>query len=215
MKKLLCIILLALCKYSHAQIPVEFFSGDKRATVDVMFFKFLKNKNEENTKLLFFNRTRASVDYRMTTKNYLPLFGFTQAISYNHEKLKGFAPVMVGQVLSNGVFAKAGIQYAHIQKSFTVFSWLVSECSTQPDFDYFLLLRYTPVINKNWNLFVQGESISSLPTRSTETAVYTQRLRVGLQRHKYQFGIGSDFTQYSNKLIKPLTNFGGFLRHEF
>jgi len=99
-----------------AQIPVEIFAGNKKASFDLMFFKFFKNQAGQNSKFLFFSRERALVDYKQTSSSNLPQFGFTEAISYNHPALKGFAPVFVGQVLNRGIFAKTGVQYAHISK---------------------------------------------------------------------------------------------------
>lgn len=119
-----------------------------------MFFKFFKNKKGQNSKLLFFSRERAVIDYKQTITSNLPQFGFTEAISYNHPALKGFAPVVVGQMLNRGTFAKTGIQYAHISKTLTVFGWSVLELlDKKPDVDLFLMLRYTPKLNEKWALF--------------------------------------------------------------
>ena len=215
MRKSLVIILLVFCSTAKAQIPVEIFGGHEKTTVDIMFFKYFKNKQGENSRWLFFNRNRASIDYRMTKTTFLPQFGFTEAISYNHEKLKGFAPVLVGQVLSWGVYPKAGIQYAHISKNMTVFTWLVCETLEKPDLDYFLLLRYTPKLSEKINLFTQVESVNAFPTVSTDNYSFTQRLRLGLSIKSYQFGAGADFNQTGNSTFAKTYNVGCFIRHEF
>lgn len=198
-----------------AQIPVEVFAGHERTTIDVMFFKFFKNKNKENSRWLFFNRNRASVDYRITKTKFLPQFGFTEAISYNHEKLKGFAPVVVGQVLSWGVYPKAGIQFAYIKKDITLFTWIVCETLKNPDLDYFLLFRFTPKLTQKLNLFTQVESVNAFPTASNENFSFTQRVRLGIQLSTYQFGAGADFNQTGNTVFAKTYNVGGFIRHEF
>lgn len=200
---------------ASAQIPVEVFGGHKRTTVDIMFFRFFKNGQGENTRWLFFNRNRAAIDYRITGSTYLPQFGFTEAVSYNHEKLKGIAPVVVGQVLSPGVFAKAGIQYARIAKNLTVFTWLVCETRANPDLDYFLLVRYTPELTARISLFTQAESVNTIPTVRSGSFSFTQRLRAGLQIKSYQFGAGADFNQAGNTSFSRFYNVGIFLRHEF
>jgi hypothetical protein len=215
MKKLLIIILISICGSVKSQIPVEIFGGNEKTTVDIMFFKFFKNKQEENSRWLFFNRNRASVDYRLTTKTNLPQFGFTEAISYNHPKLRGFSPVLVGQVLSWGVYPKAGIQYAHISKNMTVFTWLVCEMLSNPDLDFFLLFRYTPKISGKLNLYTQFETGNTFPTNSIDNLSFTQRLRLGLSIKGYQFGAGSDFNQTGNSTFTKIYNVGGFIRHEF
>lgn len=198
-----------------AQIPMEIFSGHEKTTVDIMFFKYFKNNHAENTRWLFFNRNRASIDYRMTKTTFLPQFGFTEAISYNHEKLKGIAPTIVGQILSWGVYPKAGIQYVHISRYITLFTWLVCETLRKPYIDYFLLLRYSPKISEKMNLYTQVETGNTIPTKRTDHFSFTQRIRLGLSREGYQFGAGADFNQIGNSTFTKVYNIGGFIRHEF
>jgi hypothetical protein len=195
----------------QAQVPFEVFAGNERATVDLMFFRFIPKAEKEPSKWLFFNRNRASVDYRGGA--YLPQFGFTEALSYNHEKAKGFAPVVVGQVLSWGVFPKAGIQFAKVKPRLTIFSWLVTETLPHPDLDFFLLVRYTPRLTQSLDGFFQGESLSTLPSAQAEPMLFTQRIRLGIQYHAFQMGLGSDFTQTTHTV--PSHNWGGFIRHVF
>ncbi len=198
-----------------AQVPFEVFVGHEKASVDLMFFKFFKKKNGDNSPFLFFNRNRASIDYRMTDTSYLPQFGFTEAISYNPKKLKGFAPVAVGQVLSWGVFPKAGIQYAHTSKRFTAFTWLVSETMQNPKLDYYFLLRYKPRITKKLNLFNQLEFLAVLPTNQLQNRQFYQRARLGIEWTTWQAGVGIDLSQVGRTNYQNGTNYGAFVRHIF
>jgi hypothetical protein len=198
-----------------AQIPVEVFGGNKKATLDVMFFKFIKNKQKQNTAWLFFNRNRASVDYKITTTTNLPQFGFTEAISYNTKNLKGFAPVMVAQVSNVGVYPKAGIQYAKIGKAYTVFTWLVSETLKNPTIDYFLLARYSPKISKRLHLFTQVELFNGFATTVVKNNSFVQRVRLGLKINDWQFGVAADFSIIGNTSYTTAQNIGGFFRYEF
>lgn len=214
-KTVFCLLLLACCQKLPAQIPVEVFLGDKKASFDLMFFKFFKNKADQNSKFLFFSRERAVVNYQQTTTSNLPLFGFTEAVSYNHRALKGFAPVLVGQVLNGGTFAKTGIQYARISKTITLFGWSVVSLKTNPDVDFFLLLRFTPKLNGHWRLFSQLELINALPTEKTGYFSFNQRVRLGLKRKEWQFGLGADFSSIGRGRYANTQNTGGFIRHEF
>lgn len=180
-----------------------------------MFFKFFKKKGGVNSRWLFFNRNRASIDYRMTQSTFLPQFGFTEAISYNHEKMKGIAPVVVAQVLNSGVFPKAGMQYAFIGKNMTVFTWFVCETLKHPKLDYFLLYRFTPKLSEKVNLFTQLESVNAFPTFHADNLSLTQRLRLGIQLQSYQFGAGADLNQSGRETFVFTYNLGGFIRHEF
>jgi len=198
-----------------AQLPVEVFAGDKRSTLDVMFFRFFRQANGENSKVLFFNRNRASVDYDMTSSANLPSFGFTEAVSYNHPHLKGFAPVFIGQIFNSGVYPKAGVQFYRLTGDITVFSWLVSETLSQPSLDYYILLRYTPSVGEKLRLFTQLESLNVFPTETESAYAFTQRIRLGLQKEAWQFGLGSDLNQRGRDDFSTMSNSGVFLRYEF
>lgn len=209
------VLLSALLAFRYdlpAQIPVEIFGGEKKASFDLMFFKFFKNKEGENSKILFFSRERVVLDYNPANP---PQFGFTEALSYNHPALKGFGPVLVGQALNRGAFAKTGLQYARVTKTTTLFGWSVVELNRKPDIDLFLLIRYTPGLGKKWHLFSQIESINTLPTQKTTDFSFVQRLRIGLKNRDWQFGIGGDFAETGRKTHVASQNIGLFLRHEF
>jgi hypothetical protein len=216
----LCITPLLFWGGVMAQIPVEVFGGHEKTTFDVMFFEFIKNVKESEasakpTRFLFFNRNRASFDYRQTSTKYLPLFGFTEAISYNHPKLKGFAPVLVAQVNNKGIVPKVGMQYFHRKGDVTLFSWVVSETEKEPAFDFFMLTRYEPVITKQLHLFTQLELINAFPTKSSEPLNFYQRVRLGIKINAFQFGAGVDFNEFGKTTFTNTNNIGGFLRYEF
>jgi hypothetical protein len=210
-----CIALLGYLSTVQAQIPVEILAGDKKATFDLMFFKFFKNNTDQNTKWLFFSRERASIDYQQSASAFLPQFGFTEAVSYNHPALKGFAPVLVGQILNRGTAAKTGIQYAHVSKHFTFFSWAVTELNKETSQDLFVLLRFTPALNDKIKFYSQLESFNIFPSVETKVFSFTQRLRLGLKIREWQFGLGADFNQSGRKKYTHSENSGVFLRHEF
>lgn len=198
-----------------AQIPVEVFGGHKKTTFDIMLFKYFKDKSGNNSKFLFFNRNRASIDYQMTSTSFLPQFGFTEAISFNHPKLKGFAPVTVGQLVGTGVYTKVGFQFAYLKKDILIFTWLVSETKRDPTIDIFFLGRFTPKLTEKINFFSQLELINAAPTMIEKTYLFTQRIRLGLKMKAFQFGIGADFAQSGRVSFSKTENLGLFLRYEF
>ena len=200
---------------AFAQIPVEIFAGHKKTSFDLMFFKYFKNKEATNSKFLFFNRNRVSIDYKQTTTTYLPTFGFTEAVSYNQPKLKGFAPVVVAQVNNKGIFPKAGIQFFKRENDFTFFSWVVCETLKNPNLDLFILTRYEPKLTEKLNLFTQLELVNAFPTEGNANYNLFQRVRVGLKIKDWQFGAGADFNEFGNQTFTNTNNIGGFLRHEF
>jgi hypothetical protein len=197
-----------------AQIPVEIFTGNEKSTLDIMFFKFFKNQQNEPSQFLFFNRNRVSIDYEMTSSENLPQFGFTEAISYNHPELIGFAPVVVVQVFNSGVYPKAGVQFVHLNAKYTLFSWLVSETAKKPSFDYYVLFRFTPDISGKLKLFTQIESLNTFYSQ-TESYQFSQRFRLGLETGDFQFGLGTDLAEKGKDSFEFTSNSGVFLRYEF
>ena len=196
-------------------IPVEVFAGDKKTTLDIMFFKYFKNNEKQNSRFLFFNRNRASIDYKMTETTNLPQFGFTEAISYNTPKLKGFAPVAVVSILNKGVYPKVGIQYVKQKTTFTFFGWMVAETLKDANIDLFILSRFTPKLTDKINLYTQLELLNNFPTTNKNNFNFVQRIRLGLKLKEFQFGAGFDFAENGRKNYTNTTNIGGFLRYEF
>lgn len=200
---------------AFTQIPVEVLVGDKKATMDIMFFKFIKNKEGKNSNFLFFNRNRANIDYKMTKTTDLPQFGFTEALSYNHAKLKGFAPVVVVSISNRGFYPKTGLQFAKMKKDYTIFSWVMVETLEMPNIDFFFLGRYTPKLTDKLNLFSQIELFNAFPSVSQNNFSFVQRFRLGLKIKEFQFGVGLDLSQLGRNNFTTTENFGGFLRYEF
>lgn len=211
----LCFLVMIGLQAAVGQIPVEYFGGHERSTVDIMFFKYFKNKHHENSRWLFFNRNRVSVDYEMTETSNLPVFGFTEAISYNHPQLKGIAPVLVAQIFSSGFYPKAGVQYALQRKVMTIFTWIVHELAANSYTDIFLLSRFTPQLTENYKLFTQFEFVNTLPDNNEYNVTFNQRMRLGLQRGSWQCGGGIDLTQTGRDIYFTFSNIGIFIRHEF
>lgn len=213
------LFLLLLLFRGQAQLPFEVFGGHQKTTLDLMFFKYFgalrHNPGQEKERWLFFNRNRASVDYRMTHNTFLPQFGFTEAFSYNHQAWRGLAPVALIQVLNTGLYPKAGLQYARIKNHLTLFTWLVTELVHLPKLDYFILLRWMPKLNGQLNWFTQLESINTIATERNALSVFTQRLRIGVSLKGYQVGAGGDLTQSKTEQVAYTRNLGAFIRHEF
>lgn len=207
------VLIAGISKAQH--VPIEVFGGDKRTTVDVLLAKYVRNKKEVASKFFFFNRNRATVDYKMTTTTNLPQFAFTEAISYDFKGLHGFAPVAVVQLFNRGVYPRAGIRYLKIKSNFTFFGWTVIDLLKKPTVDVFVLTRYTPKLNSKWNLYTQAELINDFPTQHTANMNFTQRLRLGLKTGLVSFGAAADLNETGRGNYTTITNTGAFLRYEF
>ena len=79
--------------------------------------------------------------------------------------------------------------------------------------DWFVLLRWTPIIKNNWNWFTQLELLSSMDIESNKNLV--QRVRLGLGKKSWQFGLASDQTQTGNTNLIATGNNGFFYERNF
>ncbi|MCA2978671.1 MAG: hypothetical protein INH41_07300 [Myxococcaceae bacterium] len=197
---------------------VEVFVGHQRATLDVMFFKFFElpargGQEPSRSDVLFFFRARAGVGYQAA--DGAPQFGLTSALSWNPSLLKGFAPVLVGQVFNRGPVAKAGVQYARVSRQLTAFSWVVSELQRTPAVDVFALVRAVHPLSELLALFFQVEALASFPTHAEQPFSFTERARVGLQLHRVQLGPALDVSHVGRGEFVHTLNVGGFARVEF
>jgi hypothetical protein len=209
------LLLLAQPAPLHAQIPLEIFTAKDKVSFDVMMFKYFRNRADDNGRFLFFNRTRALVDYRQQTEGIGPSFGFTGAFSYNAPAWKGFAPVAVVQVLNAGGTVKGGVQYVNIKRRLTLFTWSIAEIAPGSGLDAYLLLRGTPRISENLDLFLQLELVNTLPFRTMDPFQLTQRGRVGIKKGRWQAGLGADVIEYGRGTLEVTVRPGVFGRYEF
>lgn len=187
---------------------LEFYAGDKRTGVDLMWFKYIKNTKQEPTSFLFFSRNRASVDYH----NSPTLFGSTNALSYNLKN--GLGCVAVASFQNVGFITKAGIQYYTNKKNLLFFGWLVADIKNKGAVDCFGMFRYQPKINENWHFFGQLE-LFPIYNPSTENWNNTERIRLGVRYQQLGFGWMLDANQTGKNNWTTTENTGAFVRYEF
>jgi hypothetical protein len=210
-------VLLLLCPlHLFAQkLPLELFVGHEKATVDLTYFRYVKTKEDRNSRWLFFNRDRISVAYEQTGGQYQPKFAMTFAMSYNPQNWKGVAPVAVVTATNQGVFPKLGMQYYTVRKDFVFFIWTIVEAMEDPDMEVFILTRYTPALGNRLKLYLQGESGNKFPLYDEAAWSLFQRARVGLVTGRVQWGLAADFEQTGYQVFNRSNNVGVFLRYEF
>jgi hypothetical protein len=201
------LLILSAALHCEAQLPVEAFVGHERTTADVLWFRYFTHASGENTRFLFFNRSRASVDYSNQTA-----FGLTNAVSYNFKS--GIGLVAVAQFLGTGFLPKAGFQYVVRKKKFTLFTWVVSETWSNPAVDWFVLTRFQPPLTEKINLFTQLELLNT--AYPEDYYQFIQRIRLGVGNTLgWQIGMGADFQQAGSETFTRFNNMGIFLRKEF
>lgn len=203
----LLVISLFLSITSHAQ-TVEVYAGNKRAGVDLMWFRNFQNKDAGQSPFLFFSRNRASVDYHQGPS----LFGSTNALSYNFKS--GLGIVGVGSFVNTGFVPKAGIQFSKKNKQFLFFGWLVADLKKRGGIDLFSLARYQWPIRDNWKGMGQLELFPVFNPQSSNWNL-TERFRLGLQYQRFTGGLMLDCSQTGSTNWVTSENIGTFIRYEF
>ncbi len=206
------IVLLIIATFLFRSVAIaqsiEYYVGDERNGIDLMWFKNFKNFEGEKSSFLFFSRNRASVDYH----NSPTAFGSTNAISYNFKN--GIGIVTVASFLNAGFTPKAGIQFYKQNENFMFFGWAVAELKSEGNIDVFGLFRYQPKINEQWKFFSQLE-LFPVYNPSSEMWNFTQRIRLGTKIQNLVFGFMSDLNQSGKDIFSFAKNHGGFLRYDF
>jgi hypothetical protein len=187
---------------------MEYYAGHKRTGVDLMWFKYFRDRKNQPTAFLFFSRNRASVDY----KNSPAVFGSTNAVSYNFKN--GVGLVGVASFLNAGFTPKAGVQYYRQKGACMFFGWLVADLKSEGNVDLFGMFRYQPKINENWKGFGQVE-LFPIYTPHSQFWSLTQRIRLGAKYLAWAGGLVMDFNQMGNKAFTTTNNIGCFVRYEF
>jgi hypothetical protein len=164
--------------------------------------------DEKQSPWLFFSRNRASSDY----ENDATLFGSTNAVSYNFKT--GFGLVGVGSFSLAGFRPKAGVQYFTQRQDLLFFGWLVMETARERGLELFALLRYQPLVGREWRFFLQAELFPAWQT-ATGYMNLTERLRIGLKYKPWAGGFMLDLNQSGTETFVTSTNTGFFLRYDF
>lgn len=204
-------LLAILCAQSMARAQAtEVYAGDDRYGIDLMWYKFIRYEDGNNSPWLFFSRNRANSDYTKSPT----LFGSTNAISYNFSN--GIGIVSVASFLNAGVIAKAGVQYVHSTENTLVFGWLVADIQEKGGIDMFVLLRYQPQLMDKWKIFSQCE-LFPVYNPKTDILNAVQRLRLGLRHNAIAGGIMVDLQQIGKDFsaVSSTENIGLFIRYDF
>lgn len=186
----------------------EWYIGHQRTGMDIMWFRFFEAKPDQQKRWLYFSRNRASVDYHQSPV----LWGSTNALSYQFKN--GFGLVTVGQFTTQGLIAKAGVQYTTRKDHFLFFGWLVTDLQKKGQIDLFGMFRFQPPYGKKIKGFHQLE-IFPVWQRGLQRWNLTERIRTGLQLNKWATGWMLDMNQTGKKSFSFSENTGLFVRYEF
>lgn len=204
MKKLLFSVAIAVSVIGNLSAQsLEFMAGNEGLFADVQYFKPLFGPDY---RFSIFSRTRGTLSYE-NKANIL------SAAYFNYTSKYGVGVSVIGSLSSsNGGGGAAGVNYFKVHKWLTAFVLTAVEIEKDPKYSFFAIFRMQPVLKGDWKLYSSIELYSLVGSAGHLTSV--QRLRVGVDYKKLQFGPAANLSELGTKGTYS-GNYGFFVRREF
>lgn len=180
----------------------EFMPGTERVFIDAQWLKTFDEEREWS----LFSRSRATVDYDEQTNFFMGAY-------LNYTTRSGFGGTVLGRISTLGAGGEAGIHFFKAKESFMIYALASMEISSKLAYSWFSMLRFTPELNEKWRLYTSLELFSNFNTVGHAASV--QRIRGGLDRQGYQFGLALNLSGIGKDYGTTDTNPGIFLRKQF
>ncbi len=180
---------------------LEVMPGTERIFADVQWLEFL----DDGKKWSVFSRTRATTDYRENTNLFTGAY-------LNHTTQSGFGGTVVGSISALGAGGDAGLHFFKANRQVMLFALVSMGLSSSLRYSWFSILRWTPSLSEDWNLYSSLELFSNFQRSGHSASV--QRMRIGLNRLNYQFGLGLNLSGIGKDYITD-SNPGIFIRKQF
>lgn len=197
---LLAIPLLLVLKVNAQSF--EFMPGTERIFIDAQWLKTFDTER----KWSLFSRSRATVDYDENTNLFTGAY-------LNYTTKSGLGGTVVGRISSLEAGGDAGVHFFKAKASFMVYALASVEISSEFAYSWFSIVRYTPTLNEKWKLYSSLELFSNFNTDGHVASV--QRMRAGLDRNGYQFGLALNLSGLREDYSTTDSNPGIFIRKQF
>jgi len=203
MKEIVITLFLAIISLPAISQSFEVMPGHERLFMDAQYLKFFNEKKDWS----LFSRARATSTYND---------GVTDLFSagyLNYTSKSAFGVSLTGRISSLNSGFDLGPHFNKKTKKWTFFLYPSINLSNKLLYSWFSIIKFTPSINDKLKLYTSLEVFSFFNKIGHISS--GQRVRVGLNRKGFQFGIafnlresGTDFSTFDD-------NIGAFLRKEF
>ena len=200
-QRILTLSFVVLASFQSIGQNLELMTGHEELFVDVQWLKFLGNEKQFSV----FNRTRATVTYENQTDVFTGAY-------FNYSLKSGLGLSAVGKIGSNGAGVDAGVHMFKLKPNYQLFALVSVGVKNQLEYSWFSILRVTPPIRENWRLYTSIELYTLFG--QTTHLVSVQRLRLGLDYRRFQFGFAANFGEFGSDWTSQ-SNIGGFIRKSF
>ncbi len=181
---------------------IELMPGKERIFIDAQWLKTF----DDQRRWSLFSRSRATVDYEEQTNLFTGAY-------LNYTTSSGLGATLVGRIATAGAGADAGIHYFKASSSFLIYALASIELADELSYSWFSIMRFTPELNTNWRLYSSLELFSNFNKEGHRASV--QRIRLGLDRKGYQFGLAINLAGLSKSYEIIDDNLGIFIRKQF
>lgn len=205
MKKIIhtfALLAILLAFHSTNAQSFEYMQGSERVFVDAQWLKTFDSAHRWS----LFSRSRATVDYQENTSLFTGAY-------LNYTSKSGFGGTLVGAISDFGMGADAGAHFFKANPQFLIYALLSVKIRSEFGYAWFSILRYTPRIAERWKVYSSLELYSSFDGDGHEVSV--QRIRAGLDRKGYQFGLALNLSGLGRDYATTDTNPGLFIRKQF
>jgi len=181
----------------------EVLLGHNRVFIDAQYLSFF----DEEHKWSLFSAARATAEYDQTQTNL-----FTAGY-LNYTINKGFGLSIVGRISTLDSGLDFGPHFFKNTKNWSFFILPTINLENELLYSWFSIIKYTPQLKEALKLYSSYEQFSAFNINGHITSV--QRIRLGLDRMGYQFGMGLNLRQSGQQFSDFDSNIGGFIRKQF
>ena len=176
--------------------------GTERIFLDVQWLKAF----DQQYRWTLFSRSRATVDYEENTNLFTGAY-------VNYTSKIGVGGTVLGRISTLGSGADVGVHYFKATDKFMVYALASIELHKELGYSWFSIMRYTPPLGEKWKLYTSLELFSNFNAEGHAFSV--QRMRAGVDRAGYQFGLALNLSGLGPQYDTRDTNPGIFLRKQF
>ena len=203
MKTILLILSVSLLFLGKGQAQsLEVMPGTERIFADVQWLKPL----DDQYRWTIFSRSRATVDYDENSNLFTGAY-------LNYTTKAGLGATILGRISSGASGSDAGVHYFKKSEKIMFYGLLSVELDSRLAYSWFSIFHYTPELNDKWKLYSSLELFTNF--RSGKHVASVQRMRVGLDRQGYQFGLALNLSGFGADYEFTDENPGVFLRKQF
>jgi hypothetical protein len=177
-------------------------AGTERIFVDAQWLETF----DEEGKWSLFSRTRATVNYENKTDLFSGAY-------LNYTTRSGFGGTLLGRISSQGAGGDGGIHFFKASSRFIIYALASVGLDSEFSGSWFSILRFTPELSPSWKIYSSLELFSNFNSEGHVASV--QRIRAGLDKKGFQFGLALNLTGIGKGYDSQDSNPGVFIRKQF